>query len=151
MLQPVFICNYECRVFSLAYFPLTDPSPSQEISGVGGTGITLTQRNVLCWAGLSSQGLPCHMQGWDLEGCSAGGGRRKDIPQEKDVTPWDVTQQALPRARQDRAVPGGWQGLTLLLHGLLGGSLSSFPIWPPFPKFTSHFVLALRGGRDNGY
>lgn len=84
MLQPVFICNYECRVFSLACFPLTDPCPPQEIPGVGGTEIALTQRMSrveLSWV-IHSEGLLCH-SGVGHEGLQClnpEGGRKKDVP-----------------------------------------------------------------------
>lgn len=67
-----------------------------------------------------------------------------------------VTQQALPWSQQDKAGPGGMAGIDPAAPWAAGegswvGPCPHSPADPPFPKFTSHFVLALRGGRDNGY
>lgn len=88
MLHPVFICNYECRVFSLACFPLTDPCPSQEIPAAGGTGITLT-REISCvelsWV-ILSEGLLCHTRGGTSRAAGLGEAGKKIFLRKKDVT-----------------------------------------------------------------
>lgn len=145
MLHPVFICNYKCRVFSSACFPLTDPSPSQEIPGVGGTEIVLTQRHVLCWAELGCPLWECalpHIRGGTSR--AEGGRKKENVHQKKRCDPpRHVTHQALPWSRQDKAVPGEWQGLTLVLHGLQGRAagwdLVLIPHLTPFPQV--HFTL----------
>lgn len=96
----------------------------------------------LSWVALSESVL-YHISGVGHQGLREAE-KKKMFIRKKDMTPpRHVTHQALPWSRQDKAVPGEWQGLTLVLYGLQGRAagwdLVLIPHLTPFPQV--HFTL----------